>query len=58
MAGVTLRALLFEHGELLAEGETFEGDIASVAKEDSAGGKEGEDEPPTEPPRPPTEPHN
>lgn len=27
-----------------AEGETFEGDIASVAKEDSAGGKEGEDE--------------
>jgi hypothetical protein len=38
------RPLPFQHGELLAEGEDFEGGIASTAKEDSDGDKEREDD--------------
>ena len=37
------RPFPFQHGELLSEGEDFEGGIASTAKEDSDGDKERED---------------
>ena len=33
----------FEHGDLLSEGEDFEGGIGSTAKEDSDGDKEREE---------------
>jgi hypothetical protein len=41
---IRARPFPFKHGELLAERENFKGDIASAAKEDSDGGKEGEGE--------------
>ena len=34
------RPFAFEHGDLLSEGEDFEGGIASTAEEDSDGGNE------------------
>jgi hypothetical protein len=34
----------FQHGDLLSEGEDFEGSIASIANEDSDGDKEKEDD--------------
>ena len=37
-------AVSFQHGDLLSEGEDFEGGIASTAKEDSDGHKEREDD--------------
>jgi hypothetical protein len=36
--------VFFQHGDLLAEGEDFEGGIASTAKEDSDRHKEREDD--------------
>jgi hypothetical protein len=38
------RPFPFQHGDLLSEGEDFEGGIASTAKEDSNGDKEREDD--------------
>ena len=38
------RPLPLQHGDLLAEGEDFEGGIASTPKEDSDGDKEREDD--------------
>jgi hypothetical protein len=37
------RPFPFQHGDLLSEGKDFEGGIASTAKEDSDGDKDGED---------------
>ena len=38
------RPFAFEHGDLLSEGEDFEGGIASTAEEDTDHGEDGEDE--------------
>jgi hypothetical protein len=38
------RLFSFQHGDLLSEGEDFEGSIASTAKEDSDRNKEREDD--------------
>ena len=38
------RPFPFQHGDLLSEGEDFEGGIASTAKEDADGDKEREDD--------------
>ena len=38
------RPFPFQHGDLLAEGEDFEGGIASTPEEDSDGSKEGEED--------------
>jgi hypothetical protein len=38
------RPFPFQHGDLLSEGEDFEGSIASTANEDSDGDKEREDD--------------
>jgi hypothetical protein len=46
VTGVQLRPrpFPFQHGDLLSEGEDFEGGIASTAQEDSDGHKESEDD--------------
>ena len=38
------RPLTFEHGDLLSQGEDFEGRVASTAEEDTDHGEDGEDE--------------
>jgi hypothetical protein len=38
------RPFPFQHGDLLAEGEDFEGGIASTTEEDSDGDYKGEDD--------------
>ena len=38
------RSLPFEHGDLLPEGEDFEGRVAATAEEDTDHGEDGEDE--------------
>jgi hypothetical protein len=38
------RPFAFEYGDLLSEGEDFEGGIGSTAEEDTDHGEDGEDE--------------
>ena len=38
------RLFAFEHGDLLSEGENFEGGVAATAEEHPDGGQDGEDE--------------
>jgi hypothetical protein len=42
--GLLFLAFPFQHGDLLSEGEDFEGGIASTAKEDAYGNKDREDD--------------